>query len=133
VSLLEFHVYATFGSMRKTSELIWQDAQHQMLFEILDDLREPSSGADVVHRLKQYTETHFALEEQYMRLLDFPGIDAHTKAHDQFRAELDELVEELPEAEFLDLVSTFLTEWLTRHVFGIDTELEAFILQSSAK
>lgn len=119
--------------MRKTSDVIWQDAQHQMLFEILDDLRDPSSGADVVLLLRQYTETHFALEEQYMKLLEYPGFDAHKQAHDRFRTELDKLIEQLPEAEFLDLVSTFLTEWLTRHVFGIDKELEAFILQSPAR
>ena len=33
---------------------------------------------------------------------------------------------------FQEIVATFLTEWLTRHVFGIDKQLEAFILQSGA-
>jgi hemerythrin len=32
-----------------------------------------------------------------------------------------------------DLVATFLTQWLTRHVFGIDKDLEAFILASDRK
>jgi hemerythrin len=29
--------------------------------------------------------------------------------------------------QFREIIATFLTEWLTRHVFGIDKELETFI------
>ena len=32
--------------MRKTSDIIWQDAQHQVLFDILDMIREPGAGRD---------------------------------------------------------------------------------------
>ena len=121
--------------MRKTSEIIWQDAQHQVLFEILDLIKEPGTDSHVLFRLKDYTETHFALEEQYMAQLEFPGRDAHIRAHDLFRQEIDQLVagEEEPDALFREIIATFLTEWLTRHVFGIDKELESFILQSGAK
>ena len=119
--------------MRKTSELIWQDAQHQVLFEILDDIRDPASGAETVRRLRLYTETHFALEEQYMEQLEYPGIAVHKQAHDRFRTEIDSLLEQEHDSQFRGLISTYLTEWLTRHVFGIDKELEAFILQSPTK
>ena len=121
--------------MRKTSDVIWQDAQHQVLFEILDLIKEPGSDSHVLYRLRDYTETHFALEEQYMVRLDFPGRDEHIQAHDRFREEIEQLVEEgeEPDAQFREIIATFLTEWLKRHVFGIDKELEIFILQSSAK
>ena len=49
--------------MRKTSEIIWQDAQHQVLFEILDLLTEPTADRQVLQRLEDYIQTHFALEE----------------------------------------------------------------------
>jgi hemerythrin len=116
--------------MRKTSELIWQDAQHQKLFEILDLLKAPEADRGVLRRLQAYTEYHFELEEQYMLLLDFPGREAHIAAHNRFRDEIGILLREEAEldAQFRDLISTFLTEWLSRHVFGIDKELEAFIL-----
>ncbi|PLW70755.1 hemerythrin family protein [Pseudohalioglobus lutimaris] len=120
--------------MRKTSDLIWQDAQHQVLFEILDLIGQPDSGSAVVLQLQQYAETHFTLEEQYMEMLSYPGIDAHRRAHDEFREE----IATLPCADdfdvaFRQVVSTYLTEWLKRHVFGIDKELESFILESSFK
>ena len=128
-------IRGSVGPMRKTSELIWQDAQHQVLFEILDVIGRPNANADVLRQLQHYTETHFSLEEHYMELLDFPGRDAHCEAHNRFRSEISQLMASDMEqdAGFCELISTYLTEWLTRHVFGIDKELEAFILASSAK
>ena len=121
--------------MRKTSELIWQDAQHQVLFQILDDIGEPGSGTDVLERLRMYTETHFSLEEQYMEGLDYPGRVAHRQAHDRFREEIYKALEpgQVHDDMFMGLMSTYLTEWLRRHVYGIDKELEAYILASSEK
>ena len=115
--------------MRKTSEIIWQDAQHQVLFEILDLIGQPGAGEEVLQRLQQYTETHFALEEQYMLQIQYPGREEHIESHDRFRKEIDQLVGEGQEFDALsrDIIATFLTEWLTRHVFGIDKELETFI------
>ena len=122
-------------AMRKTSDVIWQDAQHQVLFQILDLIKQPEADNQVLFKLRDYTETHFSLEEQYMVELDFPGKEAHVRAHDRFREEIEQLLEkgEDPDDMFREIIATFLTEWLTRHVFGIDKELEAFILQSSAK
>jgi len=126
-------------SVRKTSELLWQDAQHQVLFELLDLLREPASGDDVLHRLRDYTETHFTLEEHYRGALDFPGTAAHGRAHRKFRLHIDSLLDKNSPGELFhddsvrQAVATYLTEWLKLHVFGIDKELEAFILASPAK
>ena len=57
------------------------------------------------------------------------------ESHDRFRAEIDQLLAQGNDwdDQFRELVATFLTEWLTRHVFGIDKELEAFIFSSEAR
>jgi len=121
--------------MRKTSALIWQDAQHQVLFEILDLIKLPSADREVLCRLKDYADNHFALEEQYMRELNFPGRVEHMQAHARFRREIAELLEggDALDDQFREIIATFLTQWLTLHVFGIDKVLEEFILQSPAK
>jgi hemerythrin len=120
--------------MRKTSEVIWQDTQHQMLFEILDLIREPGADPDVLEKLRDYTENHFALEETYMEALDYPNRAEHIASHDRFRTEIDQLLGAgEPDPVFMDVVATFLTEWLKSHVFGVDKELEAFIVESDAK
>lgn len=120
--------------MRKTSDVIWQDAQHQVLFELLDRLKQPGADGRILQRLQEYAENHFALEELYMHALAYPDREAHIESHDRFRMELAQLVDEDREFDelFQEIVATFLTEWLTRHVFGIDKQLEAFILQSGA-
>ena len=121
--------------MRKTSDIIWQDTQHQALFDILDLLKQPGADIQVLRKLEAYTEYHFLLEEQYMLQLGFPGREAHIQAHDRFRGEIAGLLqaEAAPDAQFREIIATFLTEWLNRHVFGIDKELEDFILQSPVK
>ena len=121
--------------MRKTSEIIWQDAQHQVLFEILDLIKEPGSDRLVLEKLRDYTENHFALEELYMAQLGYPGREAHVQAHDRFRAEIEKLLtdEQQHDALFMEIIATFLTEWLTRHVFGVDKKLEDYLLLSKAK
>ena len=120
--------------MRKTSDIIWQDAQHQVLFEILDLIKDGGCDSQVLFKLKDYTENHFALEELYMAQLEFPGRDAHIESHNRFREEIDQLLgqEDQLDDQFRDIISTYLTEWLTRHVFGVDKELEDFILHSNA-
>ena len=121
--------------MRKTSDILWQDAQHQVLFEILDLIRKPGTDRQVFYKLKDYTENHFYLEECYMEALDYPGIEEHKAAHNGFRREVESLLTDGTEVDdqFMELIGTYLTEWLTRHVFGTDKKLEDFILQSGAK
>lgn len=117
--------------MRKTSELIWQDAQHQVLFDTLDLIKKPGADSKVLFMLKDYTENHFSLEERYMVELGYPGRKAHIEAHNTFRIEIVQLVEcNQSDAQVRELMATYLTEWLKRHVFGIDKELEDFIVQS---
>ena len=118
--------------MRKTSDLIWQDAQHQVLFEILDDIRRPDADQNVLLRLMDYTETHFLLEEQYMAELDYPEMEEHVAAHNVFREEIRQAIDAQEEMDdvFREIIGTFLTEWLKRHVFGIDKKLEEHVLAS---
>jgi hemerythrin len=120
--------------MEKTSDIIWQDAQHQVLFQLLDEVAEEGSAIDVLRRLKYYAESHFALEEEYMRILDFPGREAHIQAHAHFREELAKMSLDAQDHDAISrqVISTFLREWLKRHIFGIDKELEAFLLASDA-
>ena len=122
--------------MQKTSDVIWQDAQHQVLFRLLDEVAGESPADDILNQLKHYAESHFSLEEHYMEVLGYPGRVEHVQAHDKFRQELGQMM--ISSAEGHDsisrqLISTFLREWLTRHIFGIDKPLEAFLLAAEAK
>ncbi|MCP4877763.1 MAG: hemerythrin family protein [Gammaproteobacteria bacterium] len=121
--------------MQKTSNLIWQDTQHQALFELIDKIKEVPFDPEVLTRLKLYAEHHFVLEEAYMRILDYPEATDHIEAHDRFREELKAMLETDPTMhQALQVsLSDFLYKWLDLHVFGIDKKLEEFVLKSAFK
>lgn len=121
--------------MIKTSRLIWQDKQHQRLFELIEEIHSDNVDVTVFKQLHDYAEHHFALEEEYMIQLDMPNRQVHIDAHNKFRYELDNMMSNYPsfDASFREALATFLSEWLKGHIFGIDKELEAFILDSDAK
>lgn len=121
--------------MIKTSDLIWQDTQHQMLFKLIDDIKVEPFDPTVITRLQLYAEHHFSLEETYMNELEYPEAAAHIKAHNRFREELNHMVDSPlgMNKALQDSLSLFLSEWLRLHVLGIDKNLEAFILESSSK
>jgi hemerythrin len=121
--------------MQKTSDLIWQDTQHQVLFKLIDQIKEVPFDPDVLVRLKLYAEHHFSLEETYMEMLEYPHLEVHVEAHDRFREELAAMLDTDPSMHVALQISLsdFLYEWLKLHVLGIDKKLEDFVLKSSAK
>lgn len=123
--------------MNPSSELIWQDTQHNMLFALIDELADNDNCNHVIQQLKLYADHHFCLEEAYMVKLHYPGYEAHIKAHNRFREELIQLEAEFSKAGMTPAVrqtiSSFLTEWLTRHILSIDKDFEEFVLQSDSK
>lgn len=121
--------------MKKTSDLIWQDSQHQMLFDLIDQIKEEPFDPKILIKLKLYAENHFILEEIYMEQLNYPHASAHIKAHDRFREEMESMLEVDPfmNKVLQDSLSNFLYEWLRLHVLGIDKKLEDFVLKSDSK
>jgi hemerythrin len=121
--------------MQKTSDIIWQDTQHQVLFELIDKIKEVPFDPGILVRLKLYAEHHFTLEETYMVKLGYPHQVEHIEAHDRFREELEAMLETDPTmGQFLqDSLSDFLYKWLKLHVLGIDKQLEDFVMKSDSK
>lgn len=121
--------------MRKTSDLIWQDTQHQVLFRLIDQIKEVPFDREILTKLKLYAEYHFVLEETYMEELNYPHAATHIKAHERFREELAAMMQTDPGMSQLlrDSLSDFLYKWLKLHVLGIDKKLEYFIMKSSSK
>lgn len=117
-----------------SSQLIWQETQHQRLFVLLDALAGEAELAVVLAELHRYAEEHFALEEAYMEALAFPERTPHFHAHEKFRTHLAEIdASHISEPAVREMTAMFLREWLTRHIYGIDKVLEAFILDSDPK
>jgi hemerythrin len=121
--------------MQKTSDILWQDTQHQALFTLIEEIKEVPFDPEILVRLKLYAEHHFVLEETYMMALDYPHRDEHIEAHDRFREELAAMLDTDPTMHHALQVSLsdFLYKWLKLHVLGIDKKLEEFVLKSNLK
>lgn len=121
--------------MKKTSELIWQDKQHQILLDLIDQINESDVDESVFRRLHDYAENHFMLEEEYMLQLDYPHMEEHVAAHNKFRYELNSMMQSFHSYDegFRSALAEFLRGWLKGHIFGIDKQLEDFIVKSDVK
>ena len=67
------------------------DVQHRRLFALADELHEALNkgrGKDVLQevlrRLVEYTQAHFATEERLMQRCGYPDIPAHKAQHEEF-------------------------------------------------
>ena len=120
---------------KKTSDLIWQDTQHQTLFRLIEEIKTVPFDPDIFQQLRLYTEHHFVIGEEYMKALNYPGLDEHVTAHNRFREEMRAMIDTDPSISpaLQNSLSDFLYKWLKLHVLGIDKELEAFIQASNQK
>lgn len=118
-----------------SSQIIWQDAQHQLLFRLIEEIKHEQLDPAIFQRLHDYAEYHFSLEEQYMEALRYPDAAEHIRAHNKFRQQLAEMVASRDQYDepLRQSLSMFLNEWLRRHIMGIDKKFEYFVLESDRK
>lgn len=110
------------------------DTQHKELFDNTEKLISIISGdcaedkkeecIDIITFLKNYSDKHFAAEEEYQRSISYSDIEKHKTLHRVFTATVLSLEKKLIDADFsvsvLKDVAGFLTSWLTYHIVGID-------------
>jgi hemerythrin-like metal-binding protein len=112
------------------------DDEHQELFRIVNQLYDGMMARrgqqvlqTVLNDLLQYTEKHFAAEEQVMRSVGYPQLQAQIEQHRRFSEKIKELTTKYKAGsigmtiEVLDL----LTEWLKKHIKGMDKQYSAFL------
>ena len=107
------------------------DAQHQVLFGLIDELWKAivaRSGRDdqlrLITDLDDYAVQHFKEEELFMRATGFPKLETHKAAHGTFvqriAAERASFESGNPTLS-LDLLR-FLQDWLVEHILASDRE-----------
>lgn len=114
------------------------DAQHKMLIQKLNDMacsiEEHQGASNIMKTLNfmiEYTEFHFSTEEKNMAKFNYPGLDAHKKAHGEFTTVLNDLLQDFDEeggSEALaKSIDTFLLNWLMGHIKGTDVEFGKYL------
>jgi hemerythrin-like metal-binding protein len=107
------------------------DAQHQVLFGLIDELWKAivaRSGRDdqlrLIGDLEDYAVQHFKEEELFMQATGFPKLASHKLAHETYvrriTSERASIVSGSPSLS-LDLLR-FLQDWLVDHIMASDRE-----------
>jgi len=111
------------------------DLQHQKLFSMINELNDAmrqGKSREVMGKilagLKNYTVTHFGVEERYFDRFGYPEADSHKREHTQFVEKLSEFEKGFQEGRLsvsLELMN-FLNKWLRGHIKVVDKKYTNF-------
>jgi len=114
------------------------DDQHRTLIDRLNDVSEAIEGQqgerEIVKTLgflSEYADFHFSAEEKHMEAHEYPGLELQQKKHREFTdmvAKLERDFEEEGSTKALaESINTFLANWLTHHIQGMDLQFGDFL------
>lgn len=111
------------------------DDQHLQLVAMVNQLHQAikeGQGTDTLHLilagLVQYTQSHFAAEEDLMEQYDYPEYPRHKQAHADLVRQVEEISAQLEKGNRLQPINVmqFLVNWLTNHIKGEDKKYTVF-------
>jgi len=112
------------------------DEQHKALIQAFNELHaamKQGKGKDEVGRtllfLKDYTVTHFKMEEDLMAKSAYPKAQRHQELHREFVKQAEALVDQFNKGTALITlpVMNFIEGWLIEHIQGEDFRLAEFL------
>jgi hemerythrin-like metal-binding protein len=115
------------------------DKQHMILIRAINLLAlavQHNSSRELMQEifvtLRDYTDTHFAYEEELFDRFDYPDTDEHKAQH---RALLHKVVDlehhwRAGQAEIGPEVLKFLVDWLRNHILGSDKKYSRFLVDA---
>lgn len=110
------------------------DSEHKRLFELAEQTYQLMQAEyipdkydhikDLLIELREYTEKHFADEEEYMESIQYKRITSQRLQHRNFikklsEVDVDEVIDENQEKTIEDILN-FLTNWLVHHILEMD-------------
>jgi hemerythrin len=114
------------------------DDEHKALIERVNRLvaaieagREEEEIRSLFIFLRDYTQNHFAVEEELMRAHGYPEMDRHIADHQDLRANLDRFEQEIGAEEMTrELRGHFddlIINWLFDHICQVDRAFGKFL------
>ncbi len=112
------------------------DNQHRQLVEMINQLhramREGKSAQvinDILNRLIDYTEFHFATEERLMEAYNYPGFIHHKAEHAKLTRQVQDFQRQYrqnPTGLSVQLLN-FLKVWLADHILKTDKQYTKYL------
>lgn len=113
------------------------DAQHKKWIEIINQLHNCLMSPDGLHEITiktleamvDYGVFHFSFEEDYLRKIGYPDIEAHKKEHDLFLNKIMQYrdAERAGKLVLNSEIMRILQQWLKEHILNEDKKYSAFI------
>lgn len=113
------------------------DDEHKQLFVLAEAVAAPllsNAGHQSIEAplqaLIDFARTHFAFEEELMRISAYPDAESHTRFHDSLLKELETYcarVHTRSNTNPAGLIA-YLWNWLVRHIRSADRELGEWLL-----
>jgi len=111
------------------------DRQHRRLFELVNRLSDSVADGHsnkellpIIDSLADYTVTHFRDEEEILRKVKYPDLDAHIQIHKHFIATVSKARSDFSQGK--GMVATelikFLTDWLVLHIGVQDKKYSSY-------
>jgi len=127
-------------------KFIWKDAyaldipsmdgEHKILINKINNLADAfaqkSDLKSAFQDLAEYTQKHFAHEEDYMRSISYPSLNSHQKLHTNLLAQVKKFGEQInSETINPDELMNFLNDWLLRHILGTDMKYAKYVKEGN--
>ena len=108
------------------------DEEHRQLFQMINEAIALSQedgdfgfvGKNLLSKLKEYAQTHFAHEEAYMEQISDPELSRQQKEHAAFVEKINSYQDTdwtaSGSAQVVNELLTFTAKWLYRHILGSD-------------
>ena len=114
------------------------DIQHKKWIEHYNEVveaivsrKDKGQIAKTLGFLSDYTNTHFAAEQDYMEKGQYPGLQEHKAKHAALRQTVADLIQDFNEEgitnSLADAVETLLGNWLIQHIQQVDQLFGKFI------
>lgn len=114
------------------------DAQHQKLIKLINEAYEAIQKhdervvTDLIVKMRDYANLHFATEEGYMRENKYPDIENHKFKHAKFNNEVATFKKQQFEKTNLSQIFVFLSRWLATHIMEEDMQYVPYMPKEEA-
>jgi len=141
-----------YKKVSKTNELVWKeeysvgidslDNDHKQLIKLLNQFTTAYDYAmseeyerQALKDLIDYTQYHFAREEQLLDQHNYPDVIAHKAQHKAMIAQVSSFMDLYNKKghDALDEISGYLANWLINHINGTDKEYSELLIQQGVK
>jgi hemerythrin-like metal-binding protein len=113
------------------------DLQHKKLIDLINNfyqnIDKQSSKElmfETIDALKEYTVFHFSTEEHLMKQHGFPEYTSHKAEHESFVKKVLDIEERFKNGKLLitSEVTTFMRNWVAKHIMDTDKRYSTFLI-----